>query len=101
MPANAAKRTLRRESLNLRIKPEARNLIDRAAALAGKTRTDFVLEAAQRAAIETLTDRTLFIVDGDVYAAFVAVLDAAPAPNERLRNTMRAPAPSDARKPKT
>src|SRR5436305_14816911 len=38
--------TGRREALNLRIRPEVRELIDRAAELAGKNRTDFVLEAA-------------------------------------------------------
>ena len=31
----------KRESLNIRIKAEARGLIDRAAKLRGKTRTDF------------------------------------------------------------
>ena len=48
----------RRDTLNLRIKPEERGLIDRAATLTGKTRTDFVLEAARRAAEEALLDRT-------------------------------------------
>ena len=32
--------TIRRETLNLRIKPEDRGLIDRAARLTGKTKTD-------------------------------------------------------------
>ena len=40
----------RRDTLNLRIKPELRGLIDRAAELTGKNRTDFVLSAARRAA---------------------------------------------------
>ena len=53
----------RRDTLNIRIKPDERGLIDRAAELAGKTCTDFVLEAARRAAIETLTERTLYQVD--------------------------------------
>ncbi len=53
--------------LNLRIKPSARNLIDRAAELTGKTRTDFVLEASQRAAEEALLDRTVFrAIPGEV-----------------------------------
>lgn len=97
MPANVAKGAPRRDTLNLRIRPEARNLIDRAAAVAGKTRTDFVLEAAQKAAIEALTDRTMFVVDVDVHAAFVAALDAPPAPKKRLRSTMQSPAPWDVR----
>ena len=46
--------TSKRETLNLRIKPEERGLIDRAAQLLGKNRTDFMLEAARRAAEEAL-----------------------------------------------
>ena len=42
----------RRDTLNLRIKPEERGLIDRAASLSGKTRTNFVLEAAHHATEE-------------------------------------------------
>ena len=49
----------RRDTLNLRIKPADRGLIDRAATLTGKTRTDFVLEAARRAAEDALLDRTM------------------------------------------
>ena len=37
-----------RDTLNLRIPAAARNLIDRAALPTGKTRTDFILEAARR-----------------------------------------------------
>ena len=44
----------RRDSLNIRIKADERGLIDRAAELTGKTRTDFVLDAARRAAVEAL-----------------------------------------------
>jgi uncharacterized protein (DUF1778 family) len=48
--------------LNLRIKPGVRELIDRAAELAGKNRTEFVLEAARSAAEDTILDRTVFAV---------------------------------------
>ena len=44
----------KRETLNLRIRPEERNLIDRAAKARGKNRTDFVLDAARLAAEEAL-----------------------------------------------
>ncbi len=84
-----------RGSLNLRIKPELRGLIDRAAQLAGKNRTDFVLEAARRAAEDALLDRTVFTVSPAAYAEFLARLDAPPQPNQRLRRTMQTPAPWD------
>ena len=88
----ARTRAAARDSLNLRIKPELRSLIDRAAELAGKNRTDFVLEAARRAAEDALLDRTLFTVSPEAYAEFVKRLDAPPRPNERLRRTMKAKA---------
>ena len=89
-------RTAPRDTLNLRIKPEVRGLIERAAALLGKTRTDFVLEASQRAAEEALLDRTVFTASPEAYAEFLARLDAPPQPNERLRRTMTTKAPWDA-----
>jgi uncharacterized protein (DUF1778 family) len=89
------KPTARRDTLNLRIKPEDRGLIDRAAKLTGKTRTDFVLEAARRAAEEALLDRTLFVVGPEAFAAFRARLDETPHPNEKLRRALQTAAPWD------
>jgi uncharacterized protein (DUF1778 family) len=83
----------KRQSLNLRIKPNERGLIDRAAKMLGKNRTDFMLDAARRAAEEALLDRTIFTVTPKAYAEFLARLDAPPQPNERLRRTMRTSAP--------
>ena len=81
----------KREALNLRIKPQVRELIDCAAELAGKNRTDFVLDAARRAAEDTLLDRTLFTVSRKAYRQFLARLDAPPRPSKRLLKTMRTP----------
>ncbi len=83
----------KRQSLNLRIKPQERGLIDRAAKTLGKNRTDFMLDAARRAAEEALLDRTIITVTPKAYAEFLARLDAPPQPNERLRRTMRTSAP--------
>ena len=90
--ASGAK-TAPRKTLNLRIPATERGLIDRAARSSGKTRTDFILGAARRAAEEELLDRSIFLVSPASYAKFLARLDAAPAPNERLRRTMKAAAP--------
>jgi uncharacterized protein (DUF1778 family) len=97
MPTTSTRRSQKRDTLNLRIKPDERGLIDRAAELTGKTRTDFVLEAARRAAVDALTQRTLFSVDAETYAKFVAALDAPPRPNDKLVRTMQTPAPWDRR----
>ncbi|MGQ9371717.1 DUF1778 domain-containing protein [Azospirillum sp. ST 5-10] len=85
----------RRETLNIRIRPEERSLIDRAARAQGKNRTDFILDAARRAAEDALLDRAVLSASPEAYAAFVARLDAPPEPNERLRRTMRTRAPWD------
>jgi len=81
--------------LNIRVKPAVRNLIDRAAELVGKNRTEFMLEASERRAEEILLDRTVFTVSPETYAEFLAQLDAPAVPNARLKRTMTAKAPWD------
>ena len=54
-----------------------------------------MLEAARREAQDALFDQTLFKVGPKVYAEFVARLDASPAPNKKLRQTMTTPAPRE------
>jgi uncharacterized protein (DUF1778 family) len=95
MTSQTVQRPAKRAALNIRIKPEVRNLIDRAAKAQGKNRTDFVLEAARTAAQEALLDQTVITVSPQAYVAFVARLDTPPQPNERLRKTMQTPAPWD------
>lgn len=89
----AQQETAKREALNLRIKPSIRELIDRAAELTGKNRTNFVLDAARRAAEDTLLDRTVFTVSPKAYRQFLMRLDAPPKPNKRLLKSMQTPAP--------
>jgi uncharacterized protein (DUF1778 family) len=86
----------KRETLNIRIKPEERGLIDRAAKARGKNRTEFVLEAARIAAEEAIMDQAVISVTPEAYQAFLEQLDSPPKSNERLRKTMQAPAPWDA-----
>jgi len=82
-----------RDTLNMRIKAADRALFDWAAKAQGKTRTDFILEAARRAAEEALLDRAVIQVDAKAYKEFVARLEAPPSPNERLKRTMQAKSP--------
>ena len=89
----AATQEVKRETLNIRIKPEERNLIDRAAKTRGKNRTDFILEAARLAAEDALLDQVIISVSPEAYSEFLARLDMPPKPNERLRKTMQTPAP--------
>jgi uncharacterized protein (DUF1778 family) len=84
-----------RDTLNMRIKPEDRSLFDWAAKAQGKTRTEFILEAARKAAEDALLDRSLVRVDPDAYAAFLDRLDKPLEPSDRLKQTMRSKAPWD------
>ena len=76
-------------SINLRIEANTRRLIDDAAAILGKTRTEFMIESARRQAIGVLLDQRLFALDSDRYDAFMHALDNPPPPGPKLRSLMR------------
>ena len=76
-------------SINLRIETHTRQLIDDAAAILGKTRTEFMIESARRQAIDVLLDQRLFVLDADRYDAFIYALDNPPAPGAKLRSLLR------------
>lgn len=76
-------------SINLRIEAQTRQLIDDAAAVLGKTRTEFMIESARRQAIDVLLDQRLFSLAPDRFDAFVQALDAPPAPGPKLKALLR------------
>lgn len=80
-------------TIPMRVKPAVRDLIDRAAALSGKSRTEFILESAQAEAINVLLDQRLFQLDEEQMKAFEAALDSPPKPNAALKMLMRGKAP--------
>lgn len=73
--------------VNLRMKPETRALIDRAAEIKGKNRSEFMVDAAVAAAQEALLDQTFLLVDRQTYHKFLEILDSPPSAEglERLR----------------
>ena len=76
-------------SINLRIEANTRQLIDDAAAVLGKTRTEFMVDSARRQAIDVLLDQRLFVLDPDRFDAFVQALDNPPAPGPKLQSLLR------------
>lgn len=76
-------------SINLRIETGTRQLIDDAAAILGKTRTEFMIESARRQAVDVLLDQRLYVLDPERYDAFVQALDNPPAPGPKLRSLLR------------
>lgn len=84
---------MRDAALNLRALPEQRDLIDHAARLLGKSRSDFMLEAACDRAQAVVLDQVFFRLDTDTYKRFIAMLDAPPSPNPGLARLMAVKAP--------
>ncbi|MEY2335353.1 DUF1778 domain-containing protein [Acidithiobacillus ferrianus] len=68
--------------------------IDHGAKIAGKTRTDFMLDAACEKAEELLLDRTLFVVDTERFERFQQLLDA-PVNRDAFDRLMSRKAPWD------
>ncbi len=83
----------KRETLNIRIKPEVRDLIDRAAKSRGKNRTDFILDSARLAAEDALLNQVIMTLSPQAFEEFQARLDRPPKANDCLRKTMLTPAP--------
>jgi uncharacterized protein (DUF1778 family) len=79
-------------AINLRVREDIRNLIDQAAKSQGRSRSDFMIEAARRAAEEALLAQTLVRVDQQTYEHFLAVLDQPPV-GEGFERLMRTPSP--------
>jgi uncharacterized protein (DUF1778 family) len=80
-------------NINIRAKRAQRDLIDQAAELLGKTRSDFMLETACREAVDVLLDQRVFTLDAAAFEKFQALLDAPPADNPKLRALMATKAP--------
>lgn len=90
----ATKRSERRSvTINLRATATWRALVDQAAGLAEKTRSEFIIEATRREAEAALLDRRFFALDDKTYRAFTDILDRPPPATEELRKLMAAKAP--------
>jgi len=85
----------RNGTINIRVKPQQRAAIDRAARVLGKSRSEFILDTACREAETVLLDQRLFVLDDAAYRRFVDALNNPPASNPRLRKLLRTPAPWD------
>ena len=88
-----ARTATRDQAINIRATEQQRDLIDRAAHLLGKSRSDFMLETATREAQDVLLDRTVFHWSAEAFDEFQAWLDAPPSPSDELRRLMLTKAP--------
>ncbi len=75
----------RSQRVEARVTPEQKKLLEHAAALEGRSLTDFVLSSAQAAAADTIRRHELLNLTPHDQETFVAALLHPPAPNKALR----------------
>ena len=95
MPAAALRPSRPRSemSISLRVSTPVLDLIDTAANVLGKSRTEFMLESARQQATDVLLDQRFIQVDPGQFDALMAVLDDPAPPNEKLRQLLARKAP--------
>ena len=85
--------TTRSSRLGLRATVEQEAVLRRAAEVARKSLTDFILDSACQAAEQTLLDQRFFMVSGGQYQAMMDLLEQPENPNEGLRDLFLRKAP--------
>lgn len=81
----------RDKRINVRVSESQRDLIVRAADAAGKTMSDFLLEAGCSEAERTLADQRVFALQPEQWDKFVAALDRPVVEKPRLRALLETP----------
>lgn len=82
-------------SINIRAKTRQRDLIDQAAEQQGRSRSDFMLDAACRKAEEVLLDQAFYTVNASTFEKFQALLDKPLPATDKLRRLLQTKAPWD------
>ena len=79
--------------INLRASQTQKALIDRAADVLGRNRSEFMLESACREAETVLLGRCYFALATADFRRFMSALDKPPARNPKLRRLLKTKAP--------
>jgi len=87
--------TIRSARLGLRATPQQEAVLRRAAEVANKSMTDFILDSACQAAERTLLDQRLFLVSGSQSQALLEMLDRPAQDNPGLKDLFSRAAPWD------
>lgn len=77
----SASTQITKKKINLKVDPHRGDVIDRAAAVAGKTRTEFMVDASYREAQELLLGQTTFYLSNGGWDTFMEILDNPPPPS--------------------
>jgi uncharacterized protein (DUF1778 family) len=81
------------QPLSMRLPEEDISLIDRAAAIRGRSRTEFVRDAAVRAAEEVVLDTHLIRLSPEGFEDFLEIISRPPAPVPAIVEIMKRKAP--------
>jgi uncharacterized protein (DUF1778 family) len=79
--------------LSMRLPDDDLAIIDRAAGLRGRSRTEFIRDAAVRAAEGALLESALIRMDSEAFDRFEQAISAAAEPVPELVELLRRPAP--------
>ncbi|HKO68241.1 MAG TPA: DUF1778 domain-containing protein [Burkholderiaceae bacterium] len=93
MPRTTASSEAPLQAVNLRVRIDTQSLIDRAANMLGRTRSDFMIAASKQAAEDAILDQRVISASPEAYSKFLDMLDRPGQANEQLRKTMQTPAP--------
>ena len=91
-PTASIRKTPRENQINIRATDEERAVIDYAASLVNKNRTDFIIELAYQEAKNIILDQRLFVLDDECYDSFITQLEA-PVLNAEGRERLMAVKP--------
>ncbi|NOQ35945.1 MAG: DUF1778 domain-containing protein [Methylococcaceae bacterium] len=84
---------IRNITINIRAKEQQRDLIDRAAQLLGKNRSDFMLETVCKQAESVLLEQCYFTLAEDNFEKFNQLLDQPPKENSALKKLLNSKSP--------
>lgn len=95
MPSTEATSERKQSRLNIRASARQDTLIREAAAVSGKSVTEFVLNSACSTAEQILADRRQFVIDAAAWARFMEALDRPLAIKPRLHELLETPSVLD------
>ncbi|KGT87127.1 hypothetical protein NG99_24070 [Erwinia typographi] len=72
----STRKPTRDKQINVRATDEERAVIDYAASLVNKNRTDFIIEKAVHEAQNIILDQRVFVLDDERYQAFIEQLES-------------------------
>jgi uncharacterized protein (DUF1778 family) len=79
---------LRQERISIRLSPQSKRKLERAAAYADKTLTDFVVDVALQKADAVVREHEVITLNAEEWERFQDLLLNPPEPNEKLQRAL-------------